>query len=607
MSIAQGLSRRKSVKEVVLDASLLPVAEVEHAEESARGEKKTLLQFLVEHNLVDKTLLLETLSNAWGVKYIDLAKMSAPPEKEIVQLIPESAARRHMAIPFSKDDTVLNVAMSDPRDFFVLEDINLRTGLEISAFLAVPQDIYALLDVVYGKNESAVMDKLLASVQQQQLDKEMLPEGDPGQIVAASQEKTDITEIDASAPEVEKLVNAIILGALNLKASDIHIEPFEDPTGKTSKVMIRYRVDGMLREANFTIPWTYRAAVIAKIKIMTNSMDITERRVPQSGRIQILSKGSPIEFRVEVVPTVYGESAVMRILDRKAVQVDIHRLMFLPETLDKFLGLLKGIGGKKNFGLIIVCGPTGSGKSTTLYAALNHVNRPDIKILTAENPVEYNIDGIVQVPVNPDIKLGENKKFDFALALRSFLRLDPDVIMVGEIRDEETAHIAMEAAMTGHLVFSTIHTNDAPSAVTRLVEMGLPPYVVIATLKAVLAQRLARKLCDHCKRPEDPTPEEIAVYRENHIEIPPGAKFYRPVGCKECKDMGYRGRIGMHELLVMTDPLKAFAIKQMASGPLREFAMQQGMKSLLQDGLLKALAGYTTIREVLGGSDEAKT
>ena len=606
MSLTQGLSRRKSVKEVVLDANLVPAAEVEHAEETARNEKKTLQQFLVEHNLVDKLRLLEILSAAWGVKYIDLSNMPVPPEKEIVQLIPESAARRHMAIPFSKDDTTLNVAMADPRDFFVLEDINLRTGLEISAYLAMPQDIYALLDVVYGKNESAVMDKLLASVQQQQLDKELIPDGEAGQIVAATQEKTDITEIDASAPEVEKLVNAIILGALNLKASDIHIEPFEDPTGKNSKMMVRYRVDGMLREANFSIPWTYRAAVIAKIKILTNSMDITERRVPQSGRIQILAKGSPIEFRVEVVPTVYGESTVMRILDRKAVQVDIHRLMFLPETLEKFLNLLKGIGGKKNFGLIIVCGPTGSGKSTTLYAALNHVNRPDIKILTAENPVEYNIDGIVQVPVNPDIKLGENKKFDFALALRSFLRLDPDVIMVGEIRDEETAHIAMEAAMTGHLVFSTIHTNDAPSAVTRLVEMGLPPYVVIATLKAVLAQRLARRLCPSCKRAADPTPEELAVYKENNLEIPAGTKFYRPVGCKECKDIGYRGRIGIHELLVMTDPLKAFAIKQMASGPLREFAMQQGMISLVQDGLLKVLAGHTTIREVLGGSDEGK-
>ncbi|MFA5161483.1 MAG: ATPase, T2SS/T4P/T4SS family [Elusimicrobiales bacterium] len=599
-------SRRKSVKEVLVDAHLIEAAAAETAEESARREKKPLQQLLTEQNLVDRAKMLEALALAWEVKSIDLSRLPAAPEKEIVQLVPESAARRHIAVPFAKTDSSLSVAMSDPRDFFVLEDINLRTGLEITPYLSLPQDILSLLDVVYGKNESAVMDKLLASVQEQEKAKEQLPPDEGGNIEVQKEEKADITDIDASAPEVEKFVNAIILGALNLKASDIHIEPFEDPTGKNSKVVIRYRVDGMLREANFSIPWSYRAAVIAKIKILTNAMDITERRIPQSGRIQILAKGSPIEFRVEVVPTVYGESTVMRILDRKAVQVDINRLMFMPETLEKFLGLLKGIGGKKNFGLIIVCGPTGSGKSTTLYAALNHVNRPDIKILTAENPVEYNIDGIVQVPVNPDIRLGENKKFDFALALRSFLRLDPDVIMVGEIRDEETAHIAMEAAMTGHLVFSTIHTNDASSAVTRLVEMGLPPYVVIATLKAVLAQRLARKLCDKCKRPDDPSPEEIAVFKENGIEIPAGTKIYKPAGCKECKDIGYRGRIGMHELLVMTDPVKAFALKQMASGPLRDFAMQQGMMSLTQDGLMKVLKGYTTIREVLGGSDEVK-
>jgi len=599
-------SKKKSVKEIVVEANLIDVNVVEDADEAARRDKKSLQQHLVDQNLVDKHTLMEFIAAAWGVEAIDLTKLPAPPEKEIVQLIPENAARQYIAVPFDKNETSLSVAMADPRDFFVLEDIHLSPGLEITPYLALPQDILTTLDVVYGKNESAVMDKLLEDVQQQEKDDANLPDEGGTKIEVQKETKSDITDINASAPRVEKFVNAIILGALNLKASDIHIEPFEDPSGKNSKVMVRYRVDGMLREANFSVPWSYRAAVIAKIKIMTNSMDITERRIPQSGRIQILAKGSPIEFRVEIVPTVYGESTVMRILDRKAVQVDIGKLMFLPETLDKFLGLLKGIGGKKNFGLVIVCGPTGSGKSTTLYAALNHVNRPDIKILTAENPVEYNLDGIVQVPVNPDIKLGGGKKFDFALALRSFLRLDPDVIMVGEIRDEETAHIAMEAAMTGHLVFSTIHTNDAPSVVTRLVEMGLPPYVVIATLKAVLAQRLARKLCDKCKRAENPTAEELAVFKANNIEVPAGTKFYKPVGCPDCKDIGYRGRIGMHELLVMSDALKTFAIKQIASGPLRDFAMQQGMMTLTQDGLMKVIKGYTTIREVLGGADEAK-
>jgi type IV pilus assembly protein PilB len=294
----------------------------------------------------------------------------------------------------------------------------------------------------------------------------------------------------------------------------------------------------------------------------------------------------------------------MRILDREAVQVNIEQLGFLPDTLEKFLSLLKGIGGKKNFGLILVCGPTGSGKSTTLYAALNYVNRPDIKILTAENPVEYNLDGIIQVPVNPDIKLGEDKKFDFALALRSFLRLDPDVIMVGEIRDQETAHIAMEAAMTGHLVFSTIHTNDAPSAISRLTEMGLPQFLVATTLKAVMAQRLCRRLCPECKTPHDPTPEEIKVFQENNVKLPAGTKIYGPVGCATCKNIGYKGRAGLHELLVMTDEMRAFCLGTVAADPVRIAAKKLGMRLILQDGLEKVIQGMTTVREVLGGAEE---
>jgi type IV pilus assembly protein PilB len=339
---------------------------------------------------------------------------------------------------------------------------------------------------------------------------------------------------------------------------------------------------------------------------MTNAMNITERRIPQSGRIQILAQGSPIEFRVEMVPTVYGESCVMRILDRKSVQVDIMKMGFMEDTLSRFLALLKGIGGKKNFGLILVCGPTGSGKSTTLYAALNHVNRPDIKILTAENPVEYNLDGIVQVPVNPDLKLGEGKKFDFATALRSFLRLDPDVIMVGEIRDEETAHIAMEAAMTGHLVFSTIHTNDASSSISRLTDMGLPSFMVATTIKAILAQRLSRRLCPDCKVAHKPTPEELQIFKENEVELSKETDIYGPPkegGCDKCKQLGFRGRLGLHELLVMSDSLRTYCLKDVAADPVRKLAQKEGMRLIVQDGLEKVKMGLTTVREVLGGTE----
>jgi len=597
----KGLQRRKTVAEILGERKLLSEEQLKTADADAKKHNKILQQSILDLNLMGKGPILKCLSEEWQVKAVDLNQMEI--DAEIAKIIPEAVARRHHAIPFAKEESVLFVAMADPRDFFVSEDIQLRTGLEIQPYLALPQDILAALDTAYGKGEGAAMNRLIGEVTKSQADSAPAAEG---MELVKDEVKTDITEVDASAPEVEKLVNAIILGALSIKASDIHIEPFEDVTGKNSKILLRYRVDGRLVPGPFTVPWSYRQAIAAKIKIMTSSMNITERRIPQSGRIQILAQGNPIEFRVEMVPTVYGESCVMRILDRKSVQVDILKMGFLPDTLDKFLGLLKGIGGKKNFGLIVVCGPTGSGKSTTLYAALNHVNRPDIKILTAENPVEYNLDGIVQVPVNPDLKLGENKKFDFATALRSFLRLDPDVIMVGEIRDEETAHIAMEAAMTGHLVFSTIHTNDASSTISRLTDMGLPSFMVAGTIKAVLAQRLSRRLCPECKTPHDPTPEEIKIFTENHVDLPAGSKLYGPPpggGCDACKNLGYKGRVGMHELLVMTDSLRTFCLKDVAADPVRREAMKEGMRLIVQDGLEKVKMGLTSVREVLGGQE----
>jgi type IV pilus assembly protein PilB len=598
----KGLQRRKTVIEIVLERKLLTEQQVKDAEAAAAKAGTPFQQAVLDGNLLGKAQLLKALSEEWQVKAVDLNQMDV--DQEVAKIIPEAVARRHHAIPFAKEESTLFVAMADPRDFFVSEDIQLRTGLAIQPYLALPQDVLAALDAAYGRAGGDVANKLIADV----VDRQKAPDGGmpEGQIEMQKDDvKTEITEVDASAPEVEKIVNAIILGALSLKASDIHIEPFEDPTGKNSKIMLRYRVDGLLLPGPFTVPWGYRSAIAAKIKIMTNSMNITEKRIPQSGRIQILAQGNPIEFRVEMVPTVFGESCVMRILDRASVRVDIMKMGFMEDTLSRFLGLLKGIGGKKNFGLIIVCGPTGSGKSTTLYSALNHVNRPDIKILTAENPVEYNIDGIIQVPVNPDLKLGEGKKFDFATALRSFLRLDPDVIMVGEIRDEETAHIAMEAAMTGHLVFSTIHTNDSSSSISRLVDMGLPAFMVATTIKAVLAQRLSRRLCADCKIPHDPTAEEVQVFKENGVELPAGMKLMGPTkgGCDKCKGIGYKGRVGLHELLIMTDALRTYCLTDVAADPVRKLACQEGMRLIVQDGLEKCKMGLTTVREVLGGTE----
>ncbi|MBK8872191.1 MAG: type II/IV secretion system protein [Elusimicrobia bacterium] len=590
---------RKTAQEVILEARLVSPENLVLAEQESLKSGRPIQQIVVEKKWADKVDVLQVLSREWRTKAVDLAEMEIDPE--VVHLLAENVTRKHLVLPFAKEDQVLLLAMADPRDFMVSEDIHIKTGLEVQRYLAMPEDIIRELDKVYGISGSGKGAELLKSV----TDAAAIPDVDG--TLEKVQEKTDVTEVDASAPEVEKIVNGIILSALGQKASDIHIEPFEDPAGRSSKVLVRYRVDGFLKPAGFQIPWTYRSAVIAKIKIMTNSMNITERRIPQSGRIQVMAKGNPIEFRVEIVPTVYGESVVMRILDRKAVQVDIKKLGFFPETLDRYLGLMAGVGGKKNFGIVLVCGPTGSGKSTTLYASLNHINRDDIKILTAENPVEYNLDGIVQVQVNPDLKLGEDKCFDFATALRSFLRLDPDVIMVGEIRDQETAHIAMEAAMTGHLVFSTIHTNDAPSTVTRLVDMGIPAFMVASTLKCVLAQRLCRRLCPDCKTPHAPTVEEVEVYKTNHFPLPAGAQIFQGTGCRTCNGSGFKGRLGIHELLIVDDTVRTGMLKEMTADSIRDSAANkstQKMRSILVDGLQKALEGQTTVREVLGGASE---
>lgn len=394
----------------------------------------------------------------------------------------------------------------------------------------------------------------------------------------------DVTEVDASAPEVERIVNAIIVGALQVKASDIHIEPFEH------RFVVRYRVDGILREASFQIPMSYKNAVIAKVKIMTNQMDITERRKPQDGRIQVSAKGNPVEFRVNIVPTVFGESCVMRVLDRASVRVDLNKLGFHVELLEKFKEILK-----KPYGLILVCGPTGSGKSTTLYAALNSINDPETKILTAENPVEYNLGGIVQTNINPEIG------FTFAEALRAFLRQDPDIIMVGEIRDKETAQIAMEAAMTGHLVFSTIHTNDAPSAVARLHEMGVPSFLISGTIEAVLAQRLVRRVCGECARPAQPTDEMKELFHKFKIDISK-AKFMKGKGCPTCNNGGYKGRAGIHELLIMDDPIRRLLTTEVSGPPIRDLAVKGGMRLMIADGLIKVTQGVTTVEEVFAAT-----
>lgn len=567
----------KSIIDLLVAKKLATEAQLQPAVEEARKGDKPIQQVLVDKKLLEKNALLKVLADEWRVKAVNLADMEV--DLDVVKTIPDSTAKRHRAVPFAKEENVLFVAMVDPRDFFAVEDIQLRTGFEVQPYLALPGDIFALLEKAYGG--AATPNSAATEINVEDILKGVTGDGGSDDLtVGGKEEVSDVADVSADAPEVEKLVNAIILGALQNKASDIHIEPFE------KKLSLRYRIDGMLRDAPFSLPFSYRNALIAKIKIMTNQMDITEHRKPQDGRIQVQAKGNPIEFRVNVVPTVFGESCVMRVLDRASIQVDMNKMGFLPDTLKTFQDVLT-----HPFGLILVCGPTGSGKSTTLYAALNSINTPDTKILTAENPVEYNLPGIVQVNINQDIG------FDFASALRSFLRQDPDIVMVGEIRDKETAQIAMEAAMTGHLVFSTIHTNDAPSAVSRLHEMGVPDFLVSSTIEAVLAQRLVRRICKDCKEPFTPTPEMLKVFADNKVDVSK-ATFFKGKGCGTCNLQGYKGRLGVHELLVMNSDIRALCLQQVASGPIREMAIKAGMRTLFVDGLIKVTQGHTTLEEV---------
>jgi type IV pilus assembly protein PilB len=579
MAAPKSGSNPRGIVEILINRKLATEQQLQPAIEESRKSDKPIQQIVVDKKILERNVVLKALSEEWRIKAVNLADMEV--DLDVVKVIPETTARRHKAVPFAKEENVLFVSMVDPRDFFAVEDIQLRTGFEVQPYLALPSDVLALLDKAYGTSNVA------SEVSVEDIVKGVAASGgtsDDELQVGGIDELSDVADVSADAPEVEKLVNAVILGALQQKASDIHIEPFE------KKILLRYRIDGSLRDAPFSLPYSYRNAIIAKIKIMTNQMDITERRKPQDGRIQVTAKGNPIEFRVNVLPTVFGEACVMRVLDRSSIQVDMNKMGFLPDTLKTFREVLQ-----RPYGLILVCGPTGSGKSTTLYASLNSINTPDVKILTAENPVEYNLPGIVQVNVNSEIG------FDFAAALRAFLRQDPDIVMVGEIRDKETAQIAMEAAMTGHLVFSTIHTNDAPSAVARLHEMGVPDFLVASAIEAVLAQRLVRRVCKDCKEPIKATPEMIKVFGDNEVDISK-ATFFKGKGCGTCNLVGYKGRLPLHELLVINGEIRTLVLTEIAAGPIRDLAVKNGMRPLFIDGLIKVTQGLTTLEEVLSVS-----
>ncbi len=504
---------------------------------------------------------------------IPLAQPSDYPEIPILEEgVSVRFLRENRALPLRETDDRVVLAMVDPLDDYVRHAIQLVTGgREVSAMLALPSHMEAALERLYDSDRNA-MGQIVSDIS---------PQGQ-------AEEGGDVQHLKdlASEAPVIRLVSLLIERAIDSRASDIHIEPFEN------RLIIRYRVDGVMQEVE-SPPRRLSAAVISRIKIMAN-LDIAERRLPQDGRIKIRTHGKEIDMRVSTVPTLYGESVVMRVLDKKGVPLDFSILGFEPEILKIFLDILM-----QPHGIVLVTGPTGSGKTTTLYTALNLINKPDIKILTVEDPVEYQMDGVNQIQVKPQIGL------TFANALRSIVRQDPDVIMIGEIRDLETAQIAVQSALTGHMVISTLHTNDAPSTINRLLDMGVEDYLLTSTVNGVLAQRLVRALCGACREPFEPLPEMVEDLQLGRYTEQRPIRLHRAVGCENCGGTGYLGRTGITEVMPVTDGIRRLIMKHAVSGDIRQLAIEEGMRTLYEDGLRKAVAGITTLDEVLRVTREA--
>ncbi|HAX81098.1 MAG TPA: type II secretion system protein GspE [Actinobacteria bacterium] len=516
-----------------------------------------LTRVLVAEGMVAETELVKALGRHIGVDYISLADTVIDPAASV--LIPESLARRYGVIPVRFEDDSLIVAMVDPGNVLVVDDVRAITGRRVIARIATRADVEDAIrrQGRYDEDVSSLADMV-------GLDN---PEDDLSKVQAAIEE----------APIV-KLVNTLISRAVNERASDIHIEPGE------RDLRVRFRIDGVLHEIMST-PRSVSGAVVSRLKIMAD-LDIAERRIPQDGRVTIRVSGRPIDLRVATLPSIYGEKVVLRILDKEDAILDLSELGFMPYSLARFQSSYS-----KPYGAILVTGPTGSGKTTTLYSALHVLNRPEVNIITVEDPVEYRLPGITQVQVNRKAGL------QFATVLKSILRSDPDIVLIGEVRDPETAKIAIEAALTGHLVLTTLHTNDAASSVGRLVDMGVEPYLVSSALDSVLAQRLARRLCERCKEGRPASPE---IVRQMGYDPGEGqVTLYYAVGCRMCSETGYRGRLAINEVMLMSEEIQRMAVERRPSDEIKRVAAEQGMKSLREDGMDKVKLGMTTLEEVL--------
>ncbi len=552
--------------------NLLTEEQLRLAIQEKKETGQRLVSVLVRLGMIPENKLLAQLSNLYHMEVTDLDYI-IPPES-VLNLIPAEKAYHYEVIPIDRKGRTLTVAMVDPTDISAIEDLRFITAMEINPVLASESSIREALSRYYK------MDTSLAEVKAEAGPKELGVE-DLELLETGIEEEVEEAKLraDAEGGPVVRLVNFYIADAVNKGASDIHIEPFE------KQVRIRFRIDGVLREQQ-SPPYNLKAGIITRIKLMSK-MNIAEHRLCQDGRINILVGNKMIDLRVSVIPTLYGEKVVMRILDRSALMLDLTKLGFGDEALKKFLKAIES-----PFGIILVTGPTGSGKTTTLYSTLSRLNKPDRQIMTIEDPIEYNIHGINQIQVHEEIGL------TFAAALRAFLRQAPNIILVGEMRDTETAEIGIRAALTGHLVFSTIHTNDAPTTINRLIDMGIPPYLVASALILIQAQRLVRRICPNCKEQFKVDPKLLEDANIPPETFPDGI-VYKGKGCSNCNQTGYKGRIGLYEVMPISPTLRSLILKGASSDEVARQAKEEGMKTLRDDGIEKIKKGITTIEELM--------
>ncbi len=556
---------RGDFTDVLVKKKIISVEQAHEAAAMATSTGLKLQDALQKLNYVTLNESAEAMAEHGGFQFVDLTTLEIP--RSVIELVPESVARENMVLPLALEGNVMKIAMPDPTNYDVLQKLQFVLNRDIQPVLAVQEQIQEAINRNYGQSETESVDSMLSEFTDTQIE------------FTQTESMSSLANADESDAPVVRLVNLMIVEAIGQRASDIHIEPFAD------RVRVRYRIDGILIERD-AAPRRLMAPMISRIKIMSN-IDISEKRRPQDGRIKMNSGGKHFDLRVSMLPTVHGQSAVMRILDRSNIQVSIRDLGFIEEEYIRFQNIIK-----RPNGIFLVTGPTGSGKTTTLYAALNELNRPDRKIITAEDPVEYYLPGINQVEVKHQIGL------DFARIIRAMLRQAPNIILVGEIRDKETAEIAVQASLTGHLVFSTLHTNDAPSAITRLADIGVQPFLIASSIIAVMGQRLVRVNCPKCKDSYTPEESELRACNITPEKAATGS-FMKGKGCPYCRQGGFRGRQAIFELMRMSGQLRELTFAQAPSQELRRKARAGGMRTLLEDGAAKALKGQTTLEEVL--------